>query len=57
MKLIFKSKEYTTMTLFGRGAEKASICEQLLVMGNFDLAFAVLQTFKVKKTIILFRWC
>eukprot|EP00019_Armaparvus_languidus_P005401 CAMPEP_0168605028 /NCGR_PEP_ID=MMETSP0420-20121227/15693_1 /TAXON_ID=498008 /ORGANISM="Pessonella sp." /LENGTH=140 /DNA_ID=CAMNT_0008644347 /DNA_START=157 /DNA_END=576 /DNA_ORIENTATION=+ len=35
------------MTLFGRGAEKASICEQLLVMGNFDLAFAVLQTFKL----------
>jgi hypothetical protein len=45
------------MSLFGRGPEKASICEELLVLGNFDLAFAVLQTFKVGYFVFCIFFC
>jgi hypothetical protein len=41
------SDEERALSLFGSGRQKAALCEQLLVLGNFDLAFAIMQDFRL----------
>ena len=41
------SDEQRALSLFGSGRQKAALCEQLLVLGNFDLAFAIMQDFRL----------